>query len=111
MPNCPAGQATARRRAGQPFKGQLVSAISFFIRIEPFTPEQVAAYIDHRLWVAGYKGSSLFSIGALRLIAEHSEGVPRNINKICFAAMSLGWALKSKTINQGMVSDVLADLS
>jgi hypothetical protein len=53
----------------------------------------------------------LFTVGARRQIAEHSKGTPRIINNICFAAMSLGWALKCKTINQGMITDVLADLS
>lgn len=106
-----AGQPQLAERLAEPSMAQLCQRISFFIRIEPFTPEEVAAYIDHRLWIAGYKGSSLFSIGALRLIAERSEGIPRNINKICFAAMSLGWALKSKAIDHAMVSDVLADLS
>jgi hypothetical protein len=53
----------------------------------------------------------MFTAGARRLIAEKSEGVPRMINNICFGAMSLGWALKRKTIDQEMIGDVLAELN
>ena len=78
--------------------------------IEPFTREEVDLYIDHRLWVAGYKGSPLFSIGARTLIAERSEGIPRIINNMCFCAMSYAWAMKRKTIDRDTMSEVLADL-
>ena len=105
-----AGQPRLAERLVKPSMAQLRQRVSFSIRIEPFTREETDAYVDHRLWIAGYKGSSLFSIGARRLIAEHSEGIPRNINNICFNAMSLGWALKQKTIDQDMTRDVLVDL-
>jgi len=40
---------------------------------------------------------SLFSVGARAVLAERSEGIPRNINNICFCAMSLRWASKAKS--------------
>jgi hypothetical protein len=52
----------------------------------------------------------LFTRGALAIIAEHSEGVPRNINNLCFNAMSLGCALKRRTIDREIVREVIADL-
>ena len=48
-----------------------------FAKLEPFSSEDTARYIAHRLQVAGYSGESLFSQGALRIIAEHSQGIPR----------------------------------
>src|SRR3984885_10027927 len=88
---------------------QLRQRISFSIRIEPLTCKEVNAYIEHRLGVAGYKGLPLFSGGALALLAERSEGIPRNINNMCFCAMSLGWASNEKSIDREMMRDVLAD--
>src|ERR1700687_857497 len=105
-----AGQPQLADRLAKPSMAQLKQRISFAIRIEPLTGEEVAAYVDHRLWVAGYKGPSLFSVGARTLIAEHSKGIPRNINNMCFCAMSFAWAMKQKTIDREMMHDVLADI-
>lgn len=106
-----AGQPQLAERLARASLAQLRQRISLFIKIEPFTPAETNNYIDHRLGVAGYKGPQLFTVGARELIAQQSGGVPRAINNICFGAMSLGWALKRKTIDQGMVSDVMADLN
>ena len=105
-----AGQTQLDERLAQPSMAQLRQRVSFAIRIEPFTREEVDLYIDHRLWVAGYKGSPLFSVGARTLIAERSEGIPRVINNMCFCAMSYAWAMKRKTIDRDTMSDVLVDL-
>jgi len=106
-----AGQPQLAERLAKPSMAQLRQRVSFAIQIEPLTSEEVTAYVDHRLWVAGYKGSSLFSEGARKLIAEHSSGIPRNINNICFCAMSLGWATKQKTIDRETVRDILAEMN
>jgi type II secretory pathway predicted ATPase ExeA len=106
-----AGQPQLAERLASTSLAQLRQRISFFIKIEPFTREEAGAYIDHRLWVAGYRGPQMFTADARRSIAEHSEGVPRMINNICFGAMSLGWALKRIMIDQEMIGDVLAELS
>jgi type II secretory pathway predicted ATPase ExeA len=105
-----AGQPQLDERLAQPSMTQLRQRVSFAIRIEPFTREEVDLYIDHRLWTAGYKGSPLFSLGARTLIAERSEGIPRVINNMCFCTMSYAWAMKRKTIDRDMMSEVLADL-
>jgi general secretion pathway protein A len=105
-----AGQPQLADRIARPSMAQLRQRISMVIRIEPFGQEDVNAYIDHRLWVAGCERPSVFTVGARKLIAEHSEGVPRNINNLCFNAMSLGCALKRETIDRGILVDVIADL-
>jgi len=105
-----AGQPELAKRLARPSLAQLRQRISLMIRIEPFMPEEINAYIDHRLWIAGYQGPSLFTGGARLMIAEHSEGIPRNINNICFNAMSLACALKRKTIERDIIREVLADL-
>jgi type II secretory pathway predicted ATPase ExeA len=105
-----AGQPQLAKRLARSSLAQLRQRISLVIRIEPFMPEEINAYIDHRLWVAGYQGPSLFTAGARLMIAEHSEGIPRNINNICFNAMSIACALKRKTIDRDIMREVLADL-
>jgi general secretion pathway protein A len=105
-----AGQPQLADRLAKPSMDQLRQRISFAIRIEPFTRAEVDLYIDHRLWVAGYKSSPLFSVGARALLAERSQGIPRVINNMCFCAMSYAWATKRKTIDRDTMSEVLADL-
>jgi len=105
-----AGQPQLAERLAKPSMAQLRQRVSFAIEIEPLTSEEVTAYVDHRLWVAGYKGSSPFSIGARTLLAERSEGTPRTINNMCFCAMSLAWATKQQIIDREMMRDVLADM-
>jgi hypothetical protein len=89
---------------------QLQQRVSYAIRLEPFTREEVDLYINHRLWIAGYKGLPLFSIGARTLIAERSEGIPRVISNLCFRAMSHAWAMKRKTVDRDTMREVLADM-
>src|ERR1700686_4391147 len=74
------GQPQLARKLATPELEQLEQRISVFARLEPFGPEDTANYVVHRLQVAGYEGSPLFTPGALRLIAEHSQGIPRKIN-------------------------------
>ena len=52
----------------------------------------------------------MFTMAAQRLIAERSQGIPRNINTICFNAMTLGCAMRQTTIDHNVVLEVLADL-
>jgi hypothetical protein len=105
-----AGQPQLADKLARPSMAQLRQRISFSIRIEPLTRAEIDAYVDYRLWVAGYKGPSLFTAGARTLLAERSDGIPRNINNICFCAMSLAWALNSKNIDTEMMRDIVADL-
>jgi general secretion pathway protein A len=105
-----AGQPQLADRLASPSLAQLRQRVSMVIRIEPFNNQDVNAYIDHRLGVAGCENPALFTVGARKLIAEHSEGIPRNINNLCFNAMSLACALKRKAIDRDIIQEVIADL-
>jgi general secretion pathway protein A len=105
-----AGQPTLAEKLSRPSMTQLRQRISQVIRVAPLNREEINAYIDHRLWVAGCKDSALFTAEARSVIAEHCEGIPRKINNICFNAMSLAFVLKQKTIGRATVLQVLANL-
>lgn len=94
----------------QPNLVQLRQRISTLCRLEPFSREETEAYIGHRLAVAGYTGSSLFTSAALALIDVESEGIPRNINTLCFNALSLSHALRKTKVDSAIVEEVLQDL-
>jgi type II secretory pathway predicted ATPase ExeA len=89
---------------------QLRQRVSTFCRLEPFDPHEALNYIDHRLKVAGYQGPSLFTADAKARIALASQGIPRNINTLCFNALSLSCALKKKKVDGPILDEVLQDL-
>ena len=98
-----AGQSQLAEKLAQPSLSQLRQRIAILSRLEPLGAGETACYIEHRLKVAGYCGGSLFASDALALIAEQSQGIPREINNICFNALSLGGARRYGTINADIV--------
>jgi len=90
---------------------QLRQRVSILSSLKPFTVEETYLYINHRLRVAGFDfAAPLFTERAVALIAQNSEGIPRNINNLCFHAISLGCVEKRKTIDVEVVREVLRDL-
>jgi N-acetylmuramoyl-L-alanine amidase/type II secretory pathway predicted ATPase ExeA len=82
-----AGQPQLGAKLGQPQLAQLEQRIAVVQRLEAFPPEETAGYIRHRLKVSGHSTGDLFEPEALALIAERSQGIPRNINRICYQAL------------------------
>ena len=82
-----AGQPQLGAKLGQPQLAQLAQRIAVVQRLEAFPPEETAGYIRHRLKVSGHSTGDLFEPEALALIAERSQGIPRNINRICYQAL------------------------
>jgi type II secretory pathway predicted ATPase ExeA len=106
-----AGQPQLAEKLASPNLVQLRQRISIIARLKPFAPEETNLYVGHRLRVAGYEfRAPLFTRRAEAMIGEHSEGIPRNINNICFNAMSLGCALNRTTIDEDIIREVIEDL-
>lgn len=105
------GQPQLARKLASPEMLQLRQRLSMVARLKPFNTEETSLYIDHRLRTSGYDFRyPLFTSAATALIARSSEGIPRNINNICFNSLLLGRALERQEITREMVCDVLADL-
>jgi general secretion pathway protein A len=106
-----AGQPQLAENIGSPELLQLRQRISIFARLKPFSAEETSQYIAHRLRIAGYTSDMpLFTKDALALIALCSDGIPRNINNLCFNALSLGSALRQRPIDRDIIRQVVADL-
>jgi general secretion pathway protein A len=104
------GQPQLADKLADPSLVQLRQRISILARLEPFSPEETEQYIEHRLRVAGHDGRRIFTSGATEVIAAESQGIPRNINNLCFNALSLGCALKRWKIDQEIVLEAVRDL-
>jgi type II secretory pathway predicted ATPase ExeA len=106
-----AGQPQLRKQLASPSLLQLRQRIATSARLERFSVADTRMYIDHRLSVSGCgRHTRLFSPEALDLIADRSEGIPRNINNICFTALTLGARSQQRTIQRGVISEALKEL-
>jgi MSHA biogenesis protein MshM len=66
---------------------QLRQRITFQHDLTGMQRDEVAAYVAHRLAVAGYTGPRLFNRGATNLLHRASRGMPRLINILAHKAM------------------------
>ncbi len=107
-----AGQPQLGEKLASPRLLQLRQRMSIFARIDPFNAEDTHLYLRHRLQVAGRESRTpLFTPEAETLIAKYGEGIPRNINNICFGALSVGCVLKQKSVREDAVREALEDLA
>ena len=104
-----AGQPQLTAKLQDPNLLQLQQRITMITRLDRLTEEQTAGYIAHRVSVAGGNGR-IFADDAVRRIAEQSDGIPREINRLCFNALLLGCATEQHVIDQGVVDEVIGDL-
>lgn len=105
------GQPELAEKLARPDLAQLRQRVTSLCRLTPFSLQETAKYIDHRLQVAGYQGPHLFTQEAVNLIARESQGIPRVINTLCFNALSIGCALGRSRIDPEIIREALADLS
>ena len=104
-----AGQRQLANTLMKPEMLQLTQRISVTQFLDPLDSNEVGQYVRHRLGVAGYDGKPLFTPDALYLVARESGGIPRNINNICFGALSTAFALGRRKIDCEIVEEVASD--
>ncbi|HET7587064.1 MAG TPA: AAA family ATPase [Gammaproteobacteria bacterium] len=81
------GQPELDRRLAERHLRQLKQRITFSYRLAPMDRPMMADYVAHRLRVAGYRGPSLFSAGALKRLYKASGGTPRLVNVLCHKSL------------------------
>jgi len=104
------GQPELADKLALPAMAQLRQRVSILARLSPFIPSETEAYINHRLSVAGSADQQLFTPGARAMIADWSRGIPRNINNLCFGALSLGYAMGKDKVDGSVVREAISDL-
>ncbi len=104
-----AGQPGLAQMIKQPEFEQLRQRLSAIGRLTPLSSASVRDYVTHRLKVAG-ASTELFAPHALQAIAGASGGVPRNVNTICFNALTLAYARNHSQVRYEDVAEVLWDL-
>lgn len=96
------GQPELNRLLARPGLRQLAQRITARYHLTPLSRADTAAYIRHRLRVAGGE-ANLFTPAAVREVYRLSDGVPRLINVLCDRALLGTYALERSRVNAAMV--------
>ena len=105
-----AGQPQLIETLLRPNLSQLRQRIAILTNLEPLCASETAQYIEYRLRAAGSASGAIFTPEAVALIAERSQGIPRNINNLCFNALQAGYSEGCEAIDARIVQAVAEKL-
>ncbi len=103
------GQPDLRKRLEGKAYQSLRQRIGLLYHLGGLTEEEVNAYINHRMSVAGGDGRA-FTEGALKSIHRHSGGIPRKINNLCNYGLLEGFGKGVSMIDENIIEDVAEEL-
>lgn len=105
------GQPELRDRLNQPNLRQLKQRVALRCKMHELpNVEEVERYITERLLIAGSDQPNIFTPGAIDLLFQCSEGIPRQINNLCDNAMLAGYAAGEQIIGRQIVEEVADNL-
>lgn len=88
---------------------QLRQRITFSYNLPALNRETVAGYVNHRLRIAGYNGTQLFTGKALDAVYRASRGIPRLVNILCHKAMMVAYGQGEKKVDLSQVKMATRD--
>jgi general secretion pathway protein A len=89
---------------------QLRQRITVRWKLDSIPRDETAAYVEHRLRVAGGEGRDMFTPGAMRALYRASRGIPRLINAIADRALLAGFSGDKRRVDAGMVRRAAREL-
>ncbi|NIW25143.1 MAG: hypothetical protein GWN29_11560, partial [Gammaproteobacteria bacterium] len=81
--------------------------VELFIDIEPMSADETRQYVEHRLRAAKPRRDVAFSNGALSAVHDVSGGNPRDINKICDAALLMAYVEEATTVTEKHLAEAI----
>src|SRR5436309_972410 len=97
------GQLELQGLLRSPELRQLDQRVSIRYALKPLDADAVAAYVAHRLAIAGGTAGVAFTGAALAEVHRRSGGIPRLINLICDRALLAGYSARTNRILPDMV--------
>jgi type II secretory pathway predicted ATPase ExeA len=104
------GQLDLQTLLRSPELRQLDQRVSIRYELKPLDQETVAAYVAHRLTIAGGSAAVAFTAKALEQVYRLSGGIPRLINLICDRALLAGFSEQASRITPEMVINAAQSL-
>ena len=103
-----AGQLSLRDALQQPELRNLDARVAIRYRVRPLLPVETAAYITHRLAIAGAPSSATFTAKALQVVHRASGGNPRLINMLCDRALVAAYSTRAGIVEAEQVLEAAA---
>ena len=105
-----AGQPELNAKLDSPELVQLAQRVRLRFHLSRLSPEDMQAYILHRLEVAGSHGRQIFVPGTFELIFRYTGGTPRLINTLCDTSMLAAYARESDAVTPDDVRAAIEEL-
>ena len=97
------GQLNLQPLLRSPELRQLDQRVSIRYQLKPLTRDEMAAYITHRLHVAGGSHAVSFSPKALQYVHQYSGGIPRLVNLVCDRSLLGAFSARSNKVTHELV--------
>ena len=104
------GQPELDDLLAQPNLRQLRDRVIHRFDLERLHADEIGAYIDHRLRVAGWSSARLFSLPALAHLVRVSDGRARRINLLADKALLAAYSLGKQEVDEAQVSSAASEL-
>jgi general secretion pathway protein A len=103
------GQPELRELLDRPEMRQIAQRITGRYHLEPLSRDDTAAYVRHRLRVAGAQ-SDVFTPGAIRVLFKRGRGIPRLINVIADRALLAAYTQDKRSVDAKLVTLAAAEV-
>jgi general secretion pathway protein A len=105
-----AGQPELNDKLNSPELTQLTQRVRLRFHLTALNKAETAAYIDHRLEVAGSQGRHIFADETYARIYKYTGGVPRLINTLCDTCMMAAFGRDQDTVTTADLDAAIAEL-
>jgi type II secretory pathway predicted ATPase ExeA len=102
------GQPELRDRLKHRSYRALTQRVGAQFHLTPLSPEDSAAYVRHRIAVAGGDSRALFDEGALQALHEACGGIPRILNHLATQSLLEGMARGVHRVDRAIVASVVS---
>jgi putative secretion ATPase (PEP-CTERM system associated) len=105
-----AGQPELNDKLNSAQMTQLSQRVRLRFHLTPLSKSDTAAYIQHRLEVAGSQGREIFDPDTLHTIYRYTGGIPRLVNSLCDTAMMAAFAKDQDVVRASEVQAAVEEL-
>jgi general secretion pathway protein A len=105
-----AGQPELNDKLNSPELEQLTQRVRLRFHLTALTSAETAAYIDHRLEVAGSQGRRIFADEVYPIVYKYTGGVPRLINTLCDTCLMSAFGRDQDTVGIQDINAAIEEL-
>jgi general secretion pathway protein A len=97
------GQLDLQQSLKAPQMRQLDQRVSIRYQLQPLTRDEVAAYISHRVRIAGPSTTVSFESKAIDMVHRRTAGIPRLVNLLCDRTLLAAYSARTNRVAPEMV--------